>query len=195
MRIATPATALALMLTAAVPAAEAATITVGVAACTLADAIAAANTDAPSGTCTGAAITGIFSPGGADTIVLTADATLSVVNNGVNGLPVVTSDITISGNGFTIQRNPAFACPGGTAPNFRIFAINGTGARLELNDVTLRNGCITGAVFGGAVLVEQGSVEINRSTIKDNRSLGGFGGGSGGASPWRPPTTRRRRGR
>ena len=90
----------------------AATINVG-GGCTLVDAITAANSDAPAGGCTAGS--------GADTLVLPAGSThtLTAVNNstyGPNGLPLVTSAITIAGNGSTITRDPG-------APQFRILAV------------------------------------------------------------------------
>src|SRR2546423_737195 len=48
---------------------------------------------------------------------------LTAINNGVNGLPVITNSMTINGNGATIQRSGA----AGT-PEFRFFFVvtNGT---------------------------------------------------------------------
>jgi hypothetical protein len=67
--------------------------------CSLIDAIRSANTDRPIGGC----ITGV----GDDTIELTTDVLLTTIENeeqGKNGLPSVSSTITINGNGFTIER-------------------------------------------------------------------------------------------
>ena len=87
----------------------AATIPVG-GACTLVDAITAANTDTATGGCPAGS--------GADTIVLPAGSTqtLTEVNNdtyGPTGLPVISSVITIAGQGSTIARESA-------APEFRL---------------------------------------------------------------------------
>src|SRR5262245_38398387 len=76
--------------------------------------------------------------GMADTIELAplCTYTLTTVNNTTgepNGLPVITSDITIDGNGATIQRSFA---PG--TPDFRILAAHN--ANLVLSRVTIRNG-------------------------------------------------------
>ena len=51
---------------------------------------------------------------------------------GSNGLPPITSTITISGKGATIERDL-------NAPDFRIFFV-GTSGNLTLNQVTVRQG-------------------------------------------------------
>ncbi|NOT61492.1 MAG: hypothetical protein HOP19_14840, partial [Acidobacteria bacterium] len=105
--------------------------------CTLIEAIIAANTDTASGGMSGECSAG----GGADTIDLPANATISLTaahNNfyGPNGLPAITSVITINGNGTTIER-------GTGAPNFRLFYVSGgspdvfnTAGNLTLRNVT-----------------------------------------------------------
>jgi hypothetical protein len=113
---------------------HAATLTVN-ANCTLVDAISAANTGTNVGGCRGGSR-------GTDTIVLSQDVVLTAVHNrtsdGPNGLPPVTSDITILGNGFSITRSTA-----ANTPVFRIFEVE-SGARLRLTALTLRNGRIAG---------------------------------------------------
>src|SRR3712207_443908 len=70
-------------------AAEAARIETGP-ACSLADAIASANTNTPVAGC-------IAGNPGRDTVVVTEPVTtLSAANNGSNGLPVVTEDLRIT---------------------------------------------------------------------------------------------------
>jgi hypothetical protein len=104
--------ALALALMAGPAPVSADTIAVDGATCTLADAITAANTNATTGGCTH---TGA---GGADTLNLTANVTLTASNKstyGPTGLPVVTSAITIEGNGNTISRS--------AATDFRIYGL------------------------------------------------------------------------
>jgi len=64
--------------------------------CFLVDAIIAANTDTATGDCAAG------TPG-ADTITLLSDVYLYFVNNADNGLPIITSEITIEGAGFTIR--------------------------------------------------------------------------------------------
>ena len=96
-----PLAGVALMLALGQSPALAATIPVGC-CCTLVNAITAANTDSATGGCPAG--------NGADTIVLPTGSTqtLNSVNNntyGPNGLPVITSAITIDGNGSTIARD------------------------------------------------------------------------------------------
>ena len=81
--------------------------------CTLVDAIEAANTDTAVGGCTAGS--------GADTVELTADVTLRAVHNGspfnTNGLPRITSDVSVTGHGFKIDRADG-------APEFRFFQVS-----------------------------------------------------------------------
>ena len=105
-----PLAGIALMLALGQQPGLAAMIPVG-GACTLVDAITAANTDTATGGCPAGS--------GADTIVLPVGSTqtLTEVNNdtyGPTGLPVISSVITIEGQGSTITRDSE-------APEFRIF--------------------------------------------------------------------------
>src|SRR3954462_7218339 len=75
------------------------------ATCTITEAITAANTNSAVGGCNAGS--------GADTVVLTPTIySLNVADNigvaGGNGLPVINSTVTISGNGAVIERNAAF---------------------------------------------------------------------------------------
>ncbi len=149
------------------PTAHAATITVdnGVVAiaddgdCSLPEAIINANNDsqlyASAGEC---------APGsGADTITLSGGTyTLTTVDNTAyysdNGLPLIDSDITIDGNGATIERD-------GAAPDFRIMAVTPSG-NLTLNDTTLSGGY--SEEDGGALYNYEGTVLIQNSTLSGN---------------------------
>ena len=103
----------------------AATITVNGGACDLIEAIGNANdttTGQPNADCTAG------DPLGADTINLQVNVILTASNNatyGPTGLPVVTSAITIEGNGNTISRQAG-------SPDFRILAV-AIGGDLTLN--------------------------------------------------------------
>ena len=129
-----------------------------------------------SGDVTGliAAINQANTQAGADTINLdpgTYNLT-SVDNftNGANGLPSITSDITINGEdaGTTvIERDPG-------APGFRIFAVAVSG-KLTLNGLAVVGG---GEVFPRGGILNEGSLTINRSTVESNR--GGAGIANGG---------------
>lgn len=150
----------------------AATINVDGTSCTLVDAITAANTDTAVGGCSAGS--------GADTIVLQPGSThtLTSVNNttyGPNGLPVIDSEITIQGNGATVERDSG-------APDFRILAVSNSGD-LTLNDTTITGGTNGVSNYGGTVTInectisgndrgvandEPGTVEINDSTVSGN---------------------------
>lgn len=182
----------ALVLTLApVPAAHAASMTVADGAvaiaadgqCALREAIqnanddAATNADCPAGS-------------GADTLELAAGSTYTLPDfadgtDGRNGLPFITTQITINGNGATIRRDPALTCTidgTQTAAEFRIFLVGGTG-NLSLNGVTVSNGCADGnpssdpAAHGGGLYVRSGgTVTITNSTFSNNTARY-FGGG------------------
>ncbi|MCP3982143.1 MAG: hypothetical protein GY716_22785 [bacterium] len=143
-------------------------ITVDNSSCTLVDAITAAESDAPAGGCA--------SGNGPDEIRLTADVLLALVDNADpspvaswnpanNGLPRITTDVTVTGGGFAIERDPG-------APGFRIFSVASSGS-LTLNDVTLRNGASN---HGGALRSEYGVVHVEDSVIENNSASESGGG-------------------
>lgn len=85
-----------------------------------------------------------------------------------NGLPVITSDITINGNNATITRAKS-------APAFRILLVGEEG-RLVLNKTTISRGRATdcpavpdapGLVCGGGIN-NQGTMTVNHSRVIDN---------------------------
>jgi hypothetical protein len=135
--------------------------------CALAEAIRAANTDAPNGGC----------PAGsaADTIVLTADVALLAVeevDDGDNGLPTVTSEITIEGNSHTIERS------GSAVSDFRILKV-GSAGDLTLENTTVSGGRATGGSHPGNVggaFYNLGSLTLDHSALVSNLS-----GDDGGA--------------
>ncbi len=156
--------------------------------CSLAQAIEAANIASIVAECSAG------SPD-ANTIVLTDDVTLdraySSTPEGANGLPLITSSVTILGEGFTIAR-----ADGGSVPNFRLFQV-AEGASLRLENVTLRNGRVVGTNGGrgrssatpGAEGAdgEMGSVGFIMSGPGGTGGAGGNGstgraGGAGGAA-------------
>ena len=109
--------------------------------------------------------------GEADTINLAAGGTytLTVADNGDNGLPVITSEITINGNGATIARSSAVG-----TPNFRIFRVAADG-NLTLNDLTVENG-FASLSNGGGISNDEGTLTITNSTLASNRADGSGGG-------------------
>ncbi|MCP3980534.1 MAG: hypothetical protein GY716_14625 [bacterium] len=135
--------------------------------CTLVDAVNSANGDT--------AVAGCSAGFESDTIILTDDVTLEFVDNapgnGANGTPVVTSSVTVEGQGHTIERDPG-------ALQFRFFDVASSGT-LALHDAVLSGGASLDA--GGAIRVVGGEAYVYESTLKDNwADYGGAVGLSGG---------------
>jgi hypothetical protein len=133
--------------------------------CSLAEAIVNANLD-------GAAHNDCTPGSGADIIVLAAGATYLLdevwaTQVGPNGLPVVTSEITIEGNGSTIERAEA-------APAFRLLMVTDAGT-LDLVDVTLQNGDSGDTYCGGALLNGGGQAQLTRTTVTGSTAPNGGG--------------------
>lgn len=123
--------------------------------------------------------------GGPDTIALMPRCiyTLTASNNtspdrGPNGLPVISSAITILGNGATIQRSTASAIP-----RFRIFLI-APGGSLQLEQVTISGGAASGngpilpgnVPGAGGGLANYGALTLLDTTISGNTAEAGGGG-------------------
>lgn len=157
----------ALLLALSASSAEAATMTIGVGGCnTLVDAIDAANSGGTVNGCTGS--------GGADTIVLGGGTyTYTTVNNssgGENALPLVTTDVTIEGNGATVERDTA------AVPTFRLLNISSTGT-LTLKDSIVQGGVADDAGFGayGGGIRSSGVLNLDGVTIQGNSASRGGG--------------------
>ena len=138
--------------------------------CSLSEAINNANADSDTtgGDCAAGS--------GADTLDLTGDVNLTVPL-GLQGLPGIATDVTVSGNGFVIERDAV-------APPFGIFNIVPSASTVNLNDVTIRNGAtlaygggIYWSALGGSVLT------VTNSTVSGNTAAGGGGGIVGRTSP------------
>jgi hypothetical protein len=105
---------------------------------------------------------------GPNTILLRAeifslsDAPTQSGEDGLTGLPSITSPITIIGNGAIIER--AFD----TSKAFRIFHIAETG-QLELNGITIRGGSASDFPGGGALL-NRGRVNIKNCRVYGNNN-------------------------
>jgi len=142
-----------------------ATITVDEVDCTLVDAITAANTDSGVGGC-------VAGDTGPDTILLTTDVSLLQSNNnnfGPNGLPVITSEITLEGGGHSVVRD---IMVGG--PFFRLFTVD---EELTLREVTVSGGNSQGdgggiQVRDGATLILEDST-VTDSSLQDGKTNGG----------------------
>jgi hypothetical protein len=111
-----------------------------------------------------------------------SNAPASFEVDGSNGLPSITTDITINGNDQIIERDNTLTCNiNGTnaASEFRIFH-NTFPNDLTLNQVTVRHGCADGssvseAANGGGIR-SFGRVIISESTITDNDANAGGAG-------------------
>jgi WD40 repeat protein len=93
---------------------------------------------------------------------------LSAVHNnddGPGGLPTITKNVTINGNGAIIERVSS-------APSFRIFRILNT-ARLALFDVTVRGGN-SGTGTGGGIR-NLGTLELTNVIVENNTGSNGAG--------------------
>ena len=88
---------------------------------------------------------------------------------GGSGLPSVTTEVTIEGNGAIVERSPS----PGTLP-FRIFHVAPQG-RLTLRDLTVRYGLTESHTDGGG-LWNTGTLVLDRVTVTDN-TAGDDGGG------------------
>jgi uncharacterized repeat protein (TIGR01451 family) len=117
------------------------------------------------------------------TITLAANTTFDFTSannssNGANALPVITGNITIVGNGNTIERT-------GTAA-FRLFDV-ASGGSLTLENLTLTGGLAqgTGVAAEGGAVYNSGTLTLNRVTVQSNKAQGSKGadyaGGSGSA--------------
>ncbi len=100
-----------------------------------------------------------------DTINLTAGSTYSltsidnIVEGENNGLPQITSEIVINGNGATVERDTT------SSSLFRLLFI-ATSGKLTLNDLVLKNGYAQ-AYYGGGIF-NGGSLTLNHSTVSNN---------------------------
>ena len=90
---------------------------------------------------------------------------MTSANNGVNGLPIITSPITINGNGAVVERDSS-------APDFRLFEIGAAGS-LTVSEATVTGASLTTSTsttfaYGGAFYVNGGSLTVVDSTISGN---------------------------
>ncbi|MEM7533882.1 MAG: right-handed parallel beta-helix repeat-containing protein [Chloroflexota bacterium] len=169
------------------PALHAGTITVdattiGGGTCDLAEAIITANTDI-NGECVdptnvmGDADIINFNISPVDTVTLTG--VHSDNGNGNNGLPVITSTVTISGGtGITVTRQDG-------SPRFRIMEVDGakgSGGKLTLDHVTIHNGAsqtlggaVSNAKGGGLYVSNQAALTLTNSKVISNGASRGGG--------------------
>jgi hypothetical protein len=155
-------------------AARAARIETG-AACSIAEAIESANTNAAVGGCAAGAA-------GRDTVVLVGAATLSAPDNGTNGLPVIVEDLVITSPDPAVQSSVSRDFTVGT-PEFRLIEI-GTAAdapAVTLRRIALRNGRVRGAITpggvpaagaGGCVFLRNGTLTVVDSVFEECTAVG-----------------------
>ena len=141
--------------------------------CTLRAAITAANTDAAVGGCPAGS--------GADTIILAEGATytLSEADNGTgddtSALPRVASEISLEGNGATVERSGAE-----DTPPFRLFYVAEAGT-LTLDNATVRGGELIDTSYQapdvvGPSFLNLGSLTLTNVTISDGYIEGASNG-------------------
>jgi CSLREA domain-containing protein len=121
--------------------------------------------------------------GQADTINLATAGTYTLTavdnsGNGANGLPVIVNnvaglDLTINGNGATIQRSTA---PG--TPEFRILQVNG--ASVDCLGLTIANGKVSGnssfpSYAGAGIYSLQSTLNLTNCAVRENNGV--LGGG------------------
>lgn len=137
--------------------------------CSLREAFRAANTNTAQGACPAGSNTST------DEIVLTSDAVYSLTIAGSDNLGLVGS-LVVQNNTATTDVEVTVA-GGGTAtisqdavPDTRVLVV-GTGAHLDLTDVVVENGTITGSNDGGGIFVAQGAqLALLRCLVRRNVS-------------------------
>ncbi len=113
-----------------------------------------------------AAINQANTNGGRITLASRCAYTLTTPDNPDDGLPEITGEVTISGNGSTIRRDPD------ATEDFRIFHVV-SGGILTLKSLTVSGGVSSGS--GGGALNEQGTLNLNNTAFKDNLAVTGGG--------------------
>ena len=139
--------------------AHSATITSS-ATCTLISAIASAETNALVGNCVAADVTGTF---GDDTVIVTSEASeLDSVDASYNALGIVTSKLTIQGDGNTLTiADGTFA--------LQFIDLKGSEADVTIENITL-DGSGVASTLGAIFISEGGHLEILDSTVSNNIS-------------------------
>ena len=111
--------------------------------------------------------------GGSISLAPRCTYTLTTANNssfGGNGLPVITTPITIAGAHATIARS--------SAQLFRIFEVDGPGGSLSASALTITGGDTGGP--GGGIFNNAGTLRLNASAVTGNASEGGMMSAGGG---------------
>ncbi|MFG2875944.1 hypothetical protein ACGFYU_13215 [Streptomyces sp. NPDC048337] len=108
--------------------------------------------------------------------------TLTAADNPGNGLPQVTSQINITGNGATIRRQQTPPAPSFPIPvtDFRIFQVSGPNGRLTLNNLTVRDGRSTSSGDGGGGIFVGAGSALTLNSVEVTRNAAGVTGPGGG---------------
>src|SRR5215831_17797465 len=101
--------------------------------------------------------------GGTINLASGCDYALTSADNGENGLPVVTTQIGVNGNGATIDGTGAV----------RVFEVDGPGGNLSAQNVTITGGS---ADIGGGIENVGGTVTLNHSQVTGNTAAQAGGG-------------------
>lgn len=114
-----------------------------------------------------AAITAVNSTGGTVKLLPGCTYVLTCPDNGNNGLPIITNEVTIDGAGATITRS--------STALFRIFEVDAPG-NLTLNNLILSKG--HSPEDGGAILTKEkaSALTLNATWVTDNTAEVGGGG-------------------
>ncbi|QPP08026.1 hypothetical protein G4Z16_18290 [Streptomyces bathyalis] len=90
--------------------------------------------------------------------------TLTTADNPDDGLPEITGNVTITGRDTTIRRSPS------ATQDFRIFHVPAAGGprTLTLDSLTVSGGSLPN--FAGGGLWNNGTLNLNRTTVRDNRA-------------------------
>lgn len=103
-----------------------------------------------------------------DTVVLGTEciyAPLNPVGMTQNGLPVITEDLTIEGNGSTITRS-------GIAPMMRILEA-ADGVNLTLQDVNFKDGSLTSGNGGAVLAAANSTLNLENAGFENNKAENG----------------------
>ncbi len=125
--------------------------------CRLRDAITAANSNLAQGDCPAGS-------GGVDTIGFSLGVQCNLIPCTITltgALPAVTEDLTINGNGTTINGANAF----------RVFSLNAV--TVKLSNLTIANGNVSGSSFGGAISMAGGNLTLTNVFFSNNRAISG----------------------
>jgi hypothetical protein len=147
------------------------TATIGGSGCDLIEAINSANNNISEGGCVAQSSYGddiILLPPEISTHTLT---TVNIDSLGATGLPLITSHITIEGEGtnhISIERSEAFGIP-----KFRIFQVR-SGGSLILKNIRIVGGDVD-ALGGGLYVVGGGELTLRNSTVTNNNAHSGGG--------------------